>query len=99
MENSGKFGVCALCGCERGLTFHHLIPRKLHRRTFFQKNYSKDELNRGIDVCRLCHKGIHKYYDEMTLAREYADLDALVADERLARHYAWSAKQKSAGKK
>lgn len=99
MEGSGKFGICALCNCERGLTFHHLIPRKLHRRTFFKKNFSKAELNRGIEICRLCHKGIHKYYDEMTLARDYASLEALQADEKLARHYLWAAKQKSSQKK
>ncbi|QIZ72827.1 hypothetical protein [Oxynema aestuarii] len=89
-----KFGLCPLCQRECYLTFHHLIPRKVHRREFFKKNYSKDELNRGLDICRLCHNGIHDLYDEMTLAKEFASLDLLLADRGLSKHFEWVAKQK-----
>ncbi|MEM9315770.1 MAG: hypothetical protein AAGA95_14180 [Pseudomonadota bacterium] len=85
---------CATCGRRTALTFHHLIPRKLHRRARFQKRYSREALNRGIHVCRLCHRGIHRSYDEMTLGRDFSSLELLRRDPLLARHFAWVAKQK-----
>ena len=85
---------CPLCGREVALTFHHLIPKKLHRRTRFQKEYSREERNRGIDICRLCHDGIHDFYDEMTLAKKFASLELIQADEKLAKHFLWVSRQK-----
>ncbi|MEO0424972.1 MAG: hypothetical protein AAF184_21735 [Pseudomonadota bacterium] len=90
----GKYGRCLLCERERPLTFHHLIPRKLHRRPYYRKHYSREFLNLGIDICRLCHDGIHDLYDEKRLAKEFASLEALRADEAISRHVAWVAKQK-----
>lgn len=86
--------VCATCGRKTPLTFHHLIPRKLHRRTRFRRHCSREELNRGIHVCRACHSGIHRRYDEMTLAREFSTLQRLLDDPDLSRHFAWVARQK-----
>lgn len=91
-----KTGTCPLCGRHCALTFHHLIPKKLHRRERFKKQYTRLELNRGIDICRLCHNGIHKIYDEMKLAKEFPNLEAILADENLCRHFAWVGKQKIA---
>ena len=90
-----KWGPCALCGRRGALTFHHLIPRKLHRRPRFKKYYARAELARGIDICRLCHDGIHALYDEMTLAQSLRTFDDLKKDPRIRRHAAWVRKQKS----
>ena len=87
--------ICCLCYRELALTFHHLIPRKVHRRSYFQKNYSREQLNEGIFICRTCHKGIHALYDEMTLARQFNSIEQLRQDTELARHFAWSTKQKA----
>ena len=84
---------CPLCGRQVALTFHHLIPRKMHRRNFFKRHFSKAELHQGIYVCRLCHSGIHSLFDEMTLAKQYNSLDRLLACEALRRHCRWVAKQ------
>ena len=98
MDNYGspnrKYGSCQLCRRTTRLTFHHLIPRKLHRRNRFRKNYSREELNRGIAICRQCHNGLHLLYDEMTLAKHFSTLDALLADDAIKRHIAWSGRQK-----
>jgi hypothetical protein len=85
---------CETCGRATVLTFHHLIPRKLHRRPRFKRLYSRDELNQGIHVCRSCHRGIHRAYDEMTLGARFATLERLLNDPDLQRHFAWVAKQK-----
>ncbi len=66
----------------------------MHRRKRFQKLYSKEQLNQGIDICRLCHRGIHKIYDEMILANQFNSLQQLLNDEVLARHFSWVSKQK-----
>ena len=85
---------CACCRRRVPLTFHHLIPKKVHRRSHFKRNFKKAELQQGIAVCRLCHQGIHREYDEMTLARQFNTLTALMGDETLSRHFEWVAKQR-----
>lgn len=89
-----KSGQCPLCQRECALTFHHLIPRKMHRRTYFRKHYSREQLNQGIAICRACHNGIHKTYDEMQLAKHFHNLASLQQDPTLARHFQWVARQK-----
>ena len=89
-----KSGECLCCGRFTLLTFHHLIPKKLHRRAFFRKNFDKEALNSGLNICRLCHDGIHDLYDEMQLAKNYPSAQALLADEALQKHFAWVAKKK-----
>ncbi|MEK9535119.1 MAG: hypothetical protein VW104_09615, partial [Halieaceae bacterium] len=73
---------------------HHLIPKKVHRRARFKRHFSKEALQAGIRVCRLCHKGIHREYDEMTLAREFNSLEQLREDSVLSKHFEWVAKQR-----
>ncbi len=89
-----KLGICPLCERRCQLSLHHLIPRKLHRRTYYRKHFSREQLNEGVLICRQCHNGIHRVYDEMTLAKQFASLDALRADPGLQRHFAWVARQK-----
>ena len=48
----------------------------------------------GIHICQLCHRGLHKLYDEMTLAKEYASVDRLLADAEVCKHIDWVKKQK-----
>lgn len=91
-----RHGTCALCGCEAELTFHHLIPRKLHRKTYFQKRYEKEELKtRGIYVCVPCHRSIHRYASEKTLGLHYNTLEKLRTLDKLQRFVRWRSKRKS----
>ena len=87
-------GPCTCCGRVTELTFHHLIPRSQHRKTWCQKRFTRPERAAGIAVCRLCHNGIHDRFDEKTLGREYHTLAALLSDADLQRHFQWAAKQK-----
>ena len=96
MVGSGKRrGTCPLGWRACDLTYHHLIPKKLHRRARFRKAYSKAELADGVYLCRLCHDGLHALYDELTLARHFADLRAITTDPAIRRHAAWVGKQKA----
>ncbi|MEM1090735.1 MAG: hypothetical protein AAF552_17690 [Pseudomonadota bacterium] len=94
-RNKGeKASACPLCGRSGPLTFHHLIPKKLHRRKRFRKRYSREELAQGVHICRLCHNGVHRLFDEMTLGQEMNSLERLQADESLQRHVRWVSKQR-----
>lgn len=89
--------ACALCGRPNvPLTEHHLIPRAVHRKRQFRQRFDLDEMrHRKLDVCKKCHRGIHRLIpDEKTLALAFNTREALLADERIARHVAWVAKQK-----
>ena len=68
------------------LTFHHLIPIKVHRSAYFRKNNSREDLEQGVDLCRLCYRGIHRLYEQMTLAREFSSLDAPQANPLIQQH-------------
>lgn len=96
MSGRNKRGICPCCGRDTNLTFHHFIPRKMHRRTHFKKHFSKARLMEGVDVCRQCHSGIHSLYDEMQLARQFSSLPQLLADDALASHFEWVRKQRIA---
>ena len=86
---------CELCGREKPLTFHHLIPRKTHRKRAIRARHSRAELiTRGIWLCRLCHRQIHRFYDERELADRLNTKDALESEPQMARFLEWARKQK-----
>ena len=93
-KRGAKIGCCPCCSRTVPLTFHHLVPKKVHRRNRYKKLYSKNDLNRGVYLCRRCHKGIHRTFDELTLAEKFNSLEAILSDERLARHFRWVSKRR-----
>lgn len=88
-------GTCELCERTHRLTFHHLIPRTLHKNKWFKKRYTREEMtSRGLDLCRDCHSAIHALIpSEKTLGRDYNTKAALLAHEPLARYVAWVSTQ------
>ena len=87
-------GPCPFCQRPQPLTFHHLIPRKLHRRRRYQRTYTREVLGNGIYTCRDCHDAIHRAYDEQQLATTYASPEAIYSDPLLRRHFAWLSRQR-----
>jgi len=86
---------CALCGSERSITFHHLIPRSCHRNKWFKKNFDKTDMKaRGIDICRRCHSFIHRKFSEKSLGRELNTLDKILENETMTAYLKWARKQK-----
>lgn len=96
MSDRIKHGKCELCG--RGpisLTFHHLIPATLHSNSWFKKNFTREQMQTGINICQLCHSGIHQQVDdEKLLGREYNTKEKLLAHEGILRHVQWAGKRK-----
>lgn len=85
---------CPFCGRRLALTFHHLVPRKVHRRPRYRRRYSREELARGIYLCRDCHVAVHRRFSEAELAASYTTPESLAADPALARHFAWLGRQR-----
>jgi hypothetical protein len=96
MDQSESEKGCELCGRNVRLTFHHLIPRCVHRRKRYVLRHGKDEMrSRGLMLCRLCHNGIHDLIpDEKVLADQYNTKELLLEHEGIARHVEWAKKQK-----
>jgi hypothetical protein len=88
-------GPCELCGRETALSFHHLIPRKNHRKRRFKKRYSTQELkSRGLWLCSLCHRQIHRFYSEDELGRRLNTREALLQEPEMQRFLRWARKQR-----
>ena len=70
---------CELCGRENStLTFHHLVPKKLHKKNAVNQLFPDTDLNSyGIIVCSPCHKMIHKKINHFELAAQYYSLEKL----------------------
>jgi len=82
--------TCELCGRVRDLTFHHLIPRTTHRNKWFRKNFTREQMNSGLDLCQDCHSAVHRLIpSEKELGRSYNTREALLAHEELGKFVAW----------
>jgi hypothetical protein len=48
----------------------------------------------GIEICRLCHHGIHDLISARELAEKFTTKESLLEHPGIARHVAWVKKQK-----
>lgn len=83
-------GLCELCRCEDARNFHHFIPRTVHSNKWFKKNFTREEMQRGMDVCKQCHRMIHTTIpDEKELGKEYNTREKLAAHPKMASYLQW----------
>lgn len=89
---------CELCArAVPDLTRHHLIPRRLHRKPAFRRQFSREEMiTRVCWVCRPCHNAIHHARSEQQLGLYYNTREALLAMEEVHEFVTWL-KDKPAG--
>ncbi len=59
---------------------HHLVPR-------CRGGFAT------VSICVGCHNGIHAFFSNKQLEKEYDSVDALLADEKFSKHVKWLAKQ------
>ncbi len=89
-NNTAKEIICELC--ERNVeetTRHHLIPRTLHSNKWFKKNFTKEQMIETVDLCRDCHKEIHRQIPEKQMGRSYNSVEKLAAHDKIANFVAW----------
>ena len=91
---AAKTDFCELCEREVELTFHHLIPKKMHNKRPIKRRYEPDFLHEyGIWVCGDCHKMIHRTFDHKELAFIYNSKEKLIEHEGMAKFLDWVKKQ------
>ena len=58
--------ACELCHREVDeITTHYLIPRTRHKNKKSKKGFTRDGVkSRPVDLCRPCHKWVHKLTDK-----------------------------------
>lgn len=87
---------CELCEREVSSTSrHHLIPRTLHTNKWFKKNFTREQMIETVDLCRPCHKQIHKLIPEKKMGRTYYTLEKLREEAQVAKFLKWLLKQKN----
>lgn len=95
MARNDKVGICSLCSREEiYLTFHHLIPKTLHSKKWYKKNFSVEELNSGVDLCEDCHEAIHDFITEKELGKKFNSIKALMSHSKVKKFVSWIKKQK-----
>ncbi len=86
---------CELCARAKPLTFHHLIPRSLHKKRQVRARFDRTErTGRGIWICPLCHRQIHRLYSRRRLAEELNTREALIAEPEMVNFLSWARRQK-----
>lgn len=77
----GEASTCALCGREVSkLSQHHVIPK------------SEGGLL-TVWLCSPCHKTVHSFFTNRTLAKEKPSIEALRQDPDIQRYLVWIRKQ------
>lgn len=84
-----SIGICALCGAEKKLTRHHLIPKVRAKNKY--KEIKEDPSNL-LWICRSCHDQIHSLWDESTLRDLYNTKEKLLAAPEMQKFISWKRK-------
>jgi hypothetical protein len=87
-------GKCELCERENLLTFHHLIPKSQHSNKWFKKNFTREQMNEGVNLCKEdCHKQIHKFFNEKEMGRSFNTLEKLKRHPKVKKYIKYIQKQ------
>ncbi len=78
----------------RGLTAHHLIPRTCHSNKWFKKNFTREQMQQTVGLCRDCHNAVHRFESEKSLGRYYNTVELLLAHPQISAFVEWARKQK-----
>jgi len=75
---------CALCEREVGrVNRHHLVPKSEGGTVM-------------VDLCLACHKTLHSFFTNQTLAKELHTIESLRQEPEIAQYLAWVRKQRDA---
>jgi 5-methylcytosine-specific restriction protein A len=81
VSHSSADTACALCLRQvRGISRHHLVPKS-------------EGGTVTVDLCGACHKTLHKFFTNRTLAKELNSIEALLGNQEVQRYVGWVRKQ------
>jgi 5-methylcytosine-specific restriction enzyme A len=73
---------CALCErAVNSVSKHHLVPKSQGGRI-------------TVELCAACHKTLHSFFTNQTLATELHTIESLRQEPEIARYLAWVRKQR-----
>ena len=88
--------LCQLCGSDEVHSEHHLIPRHCHRKSWWKRKFTKEEMQQTILVCKMCHHSIHDLIpDEKELGRDFYTIEKLQSHPGIAKYLEWKRKRVS----
>jgi len=93
MKNHSGIENCELCRRQLSLTFHHLIPSSVHRKRWVQKRFSKEDLRKGVWLCRDCHDAVHRFISNEELAQRWNTIHLLLEHPEVRKFVNWVSKQ------
>ena len=80
-NTAAQLTICELCGrAVQKTSRHHLIPKS-------------EGGTVTANLCSACHKTIHQFFQNRTLARELHSIEALRSEPEIARYLTWVRKQ------
>ncbi len=80
-KQRGESSTCALCGRQVSrLSKHHVVPKS-------EGGWLTEWL------CSACHRTVHSFFTNRTLAQEKSSIEALRQDPDIQRYLAWVRKQ------
>lgn len=93
-----EYGACLVCErCPNKMTKHHVFPKETHR-TLQKQGYTAAELSTTIQVCKMCHASIHRFFTNDELSQSYYTVDLLLGDEKFFKYAKWAALTKGSKK-
>ena len=85
-----KASRCEICGRDWvPLTYHHLIPRQMHKKAVKRGWHEEWRLQSVAWLCRACHSFVHGLASNEELAREWWSVERLKGREDVGRWARW----------
>ncbi len=85
--------ICELCERDMITDSHHLIPRSNHKNKWFKKNFTKEEMNKRLELCGDCHPAIHQFITEKELGKKYNTKEKLLTHPDVLKFVKWVSKK------
>lgn len=77
-----RTAACEICDRDWiPLSYHHLIPRKVHAKVLKRGWHEEWKLNSVAWLCRACHSFVHRMASNEELAREWYTVDRILQRE------------------
>ena len=90
---------CLFCHRDLPLTFHHLIPKSLHKKQWIKRRFTKNSLQDGILICRDCHDALHKMISRKECATTYNSCEKILQHPDFSNFVRWVKKQNKTSKR
>lgn len=82
--------LCELCESDDAFNKHHLIPKHCHRKNWWKRNFTKEQMQITIKICKTCHNAIHDLVpDEKELGKNFNTIEKLKQNPAIAKYLKW----------